>query len=52
MLCVRDGCQNMAVENPGWDAEYCSNECVVTHCRDIFTAWVAARGGHNSFPIK
>lgn len=32
-LCVRDGCHNMAVENPGWDAEYCSNECVVTHCR-------------------
>lgn len=52
MLCVRNGCQNLAVENPGWDAEYCSNECVVSHCRDIFTAWVAARGGQSSFPVK
>ncbi|XP_025115225.1 thymocyte selection-associated high mobility group box protein TOX-like isoform X3 [Pomacea canaliculata] len=51
-LCVRDGCHNMAVENPGWDAEYCSNECVVTHCRDIFTAWVAARGGSSAFTVK
>ncbi|KAK7115115.1 TOX high mobility group box family member 3-like [Littorina saxatilis] len=52
VLCVRDGCRNMAVENPGWDAEYCSNECVVTHCRDIFTAWVASRGGGSTYAVK
>lgn len=42
-MCVRSGCHNMATENPGWDREYCSSECVVNHCRDVFTAWVAAR---------
>ncbi|XP_074645488.1 uncharacterized protein LOC141901861 isoform X3 [Tubulanus polymorphus] len=42
-LCTRNGCQNIAVGNTGWDNEYCSNDCVVTHCRDVFTAWVVSR---------
>lgn len=32
-LCVRAGCTNPAVESRDWDKEYCSNECVATHCR-------------------
>ncbi|KAK3085630.1 hypothetical protein FSP39_006440 [Pinctada imbricata] len=32
-MCVRNGCTNPTIENPGWDNEYCSNECVVSHCR-------------------
>ncbi|XP_055794400.1 TOX high mobility group box family member 4-like [Salvelinus fontinalis] len=43
-LCVRAGCTNPAVENKDWDREYCSNECVATHCRDVFMAWCAIRG--------
>ncbi|XP_042185419.1 TOX high mobility group box family member 4b isoform X1 [Oncorhynchus tshawytscha] len=43
-LCVRAGCTNPAVENRDWDREYCSNECVATHCRDVFMAWCAIRG--------
>ncbi|XP_041377089.1 thymocyte selection-associated high mobility group box protein TOX-like isoform X2 [Gigantopelta aegis] len=50
--CQRSGCTNQAIENPGWDNEYCSNECVVHHCRDIFTAWVSSRGGGSAFPVK
>ena len=41
-LCVRDGCCNMAVDDPGWDTDYCSNECVVRHCRLVWclTFWL------------
>lgn len=41
--CVRDGCSNQAVSCPYWDNEYCSNECVYSHCRDVFDAWVSTR---------
>ncbi|XP_046544132.1 TOX high mobility group box family member 3-like isoform X1 [Haliotis rubra] len=51
-LCVRNGCINQAIDNPGWDSEYCSNECVVSHCRDIFTAWVASKQGGSTFQVK
>uniref|UniRef100_A0A3Q3WQU8 HMG box domain-containing protein n=1 Tax=Mola mola TaxID=94237 RepID=A0A3Q3WQU8_MOLML len=42
-LCVRAGCNKPAVESDDWDKEYCSNECVATHCRDIFKAWCSIR---------
>lgn len=38
-MCVRNGCQNNAIDNPGWDSEYCSNECVVSHCRFVFLSF-------------
>lgn len=34
-VCVRAGCNNPAVESDDWDKEYCSNECVATHCRCV-----------------
>ncbi|XP_037615175.1 TOX high mobility group box family member 4b isoform X3 [Sebastes umbrosus] len=43
-ICVRAGCTKPAVESKDWDKEYCSNECVATHCRDVFMAWCAIRG--------
>ncbi|XP_038597167.1 TOX high mobility group box family member 4 isoform X2 [Tachyglossus aculeatus] len=46
--CVRSGCENPPVVSKDWDNEYCSNECVVKHCRDVFQAWVASR---NSSPV-
>ncbi|XP_035005141.1 TOX high mobility group box family member 4b isoform X1 [Hippoglossus stenolepis] len=42
--CMRAGCTNPAVESTDWDKDYCSNECVATHCRDVFMAWCAIRG--------
>ncbi|XP_067833540.1 TOX high mobility group box family member 4-like [Heptranchias perlo] len=33
LLCVRTGCTNCPVSSTDWDSEYCSNECVVSHCR-------------------
>ncbi|XP_071759785.1 epidermal Langerhans cell protein LCP1-like isoform X2 [Centroberyx gerrardi] len=42
-VCARAGCNNPAVESKDWDKEYCSNECVATHCRDIFMAWCSIR---------
>ncbi|KAL0970051.1 hypothetical protein UPYG_G00236470 [Umbra pygmaea] len=47
-ICVRAGCTNPAVENKDWDMEYCSNECVATHCRDVFMAWCAIRGQNST----
>lgn len=34
-VCVRAGCNNPAIESEDWDKEYCSNECVATHCRCV-----------------
>lgn len=34
-ICIRAGCTNPAVESKDWDMEYCSNECVATHCRCV-----------------
>uniref|UniRef100_A0A8C4DNY3 TOX high mobility group box family member 4 b n=1 Tax=Dicentrarchus labrax TaxID=13489 RepID=A0A8C4DNY3_DICLA len=42
-ICVRAGCTNPAVESKDWDKEYCSNECVATHCR-----WVRRKTCYSS----
>lgn len=47
--CLRNGCPNPAIDSPDWDREYCSSECVVSHCRDVFTAWVASRQANNTY---
>ncbi|XP_062373286.1 TOX high mobility group box family member 4b isoform X4 [Sardina pilchardus] len=47
-VCVRAGCNNPPVESKDWDREYCSNECVATHCRDVFMAWCAIRGQNST----
>lgn len=31
--CIHHGCPNPAISNNEWEDEYCSNECVVSHCR-------------------
>ncbi|XP_072297122.1 TOX high mobility group box family member 4-B isoform X2 [Eucyclogobius newberryi] len=43
MVCLRAGCNKPAVDSEDWDKEYCSNECVATHCRDIFQAWCSIK---------
>uniref|UniRef100_A0A3B3I1R2 TOX high mobility group box family member 4 a n=1 Tax=Oryzias latipes TaxID=8090 RepID=A0A3B3I1R2_ORYLA len=40
---VLAGCNNPAVDSEDWDKEYCSNECVATHCRDVFQAWCSIK---------
>ncbi|CAB4069858.1 unnamed protein product [Lepeophtheirus salmonis] len=42
-LCVRRGCPNNAVRNSEWEDEYCSNDCVVLHCRNVFEEWTQDR---------
>ncbi|XP_069735322.1 TOX high mobility group box family member 4 [Phaenicophaeus curvirostris] len=46
--CLRAGCANAPVASGDWDEEYCSSECLVKHCRDVFLAWLAARNAGNS----
>ncbi|XP_051565627.1 TOX high mobility group box family member 4-like isoform X2 [Myxocyprinus asiaticus] len=48
IVCVRAGCNNPPIESKDWDREYCSNECVATHCRDVFMAWCAIRGQNST----
>ncbi|XP_012885123.1 PREDICTED: TOX high mobility group box family member 4 [Dipodomys ordii] len=50
--CVRSGCENPPVVSKDWDNEYCSNECVVKHCRDVFLAWVASRNPNTVVFVK
>uniref|UniRef100_A0AAY4ASY2 HMG box domain-containing protein n=1 Tax=Denticeps clupeoides TaxID=299321 RepID=A0AAY4ASY2_9TELE len=47
-MCVRAGCTNPAVESMDWNKEYCSNECVVSHCRDVFMAWCSFRSQNST----
>ncbi|CRK96781.1 CLUMA_CG009916, isoform A [Clunio marinus] len=41
--CIRSGCKNPAIVSIDWEDEYCSNECVTTHCKDVFANWVQAQ---------
>ncbi|KAL1416487.1 hypothetical protein MTO96_027952 [Rhipicephalus appendiculatus] len=41
--CRRSGCPNPPVPSHEWDVEYCSSECVILHCKDVFSGWVAQR---------
>lgn len=43
--CIRIGCTNAAIVSNDWEDEYCSNECVITHCRDVFGNWVQSQSG-------
>lgn len=47
-VCIRAGCNNPPIHSKDWDREYCSNECVATHCRDVFMAWCAIRGPNST----
>lgn len=39
--CIKQGCEKVAIKSSEWDDEYCSNECAVGHCKDVFTRWVS-----------
>jgi len=40
-MCIKRGCSNLAVKSPEWDDEFCSDECAVGHCKDVFGIWVS-----------
>lgn len=42
--CIRNGCTNQAITSPDWEDEYCSNECVINHCGDVFGNWIQKNG--------
>ncbi len=38
--CGRPGCTNLVQRTPdGWAEEFCSNECVVGQCKEVYTNW-------------
>ncbi|XP_068725565.1 uncharacterized protein [Montipora capricornis] len=42
-MCACDGCNKPARTTKERGTQYCSNECVVKHCRLAFTVWVTQR---------
>lgn len=39
-ICIRSGCTNPAVVSIDWEDEYCSNECCLSHCKNVFASWI------------
>ncbi|KAG9328136.1 hypothetical protein JZ751_016285 [Albula glossodonta] len=50
--CLRAGCTNPPVESKDWDREYCSNECVATHCRYRIHEAVRKLGGTGGLALQ
>uniref|UniRef100_A0A2K6JSH5 TOX high mobility group box family member 4 n=1 Tax=Rhinopithecus bieti TaxID=61621 RepID=A0A2K6JSH5_RHIBE len=50
LRCLSSGCENTSIVSKDWNNEYCSNECVVKHCRDVFLVWVASRNSNSVNP--
>ncbi|KAJ7381512.1 TOX high mobility group box member 3 [Desmophyllum pertusum] len=42
-VCLCDGCNKPARTTKERGTQYCSNECIVKHCRLAFTVWVEQR---------
>lgn len=42
-ICAKQGCQNRSIDSSQWDGEFCSEECCVKHCADVFRAWTSNR---------
>ena len=40
-MCIKRGCSKVAIKSSEWDDEYCSNDCAVGHCQDVFALYVA-----------
>ncbi len=41
-VCGRPGCNNPVQRNAdGWISEFCSNECVVGQCQEVYTSWTS-----------
>lgn len=38
-ICIRDGCDSISVESTQWDSEFCSENCCVQYCADMFYSW-------------
>ena len=39
-ICGRPGCNNPVQRSPdGWQSDFCSNECVVGQCKEVYTNW-------------
>jgi hypothetical protein len=47
--CIRDGCSNFSIVSLEWEDEYCSNECAIFHCKDVFKNFVAANKNGQAF---
>lgn len=42
-ICVRETCPNPVKVTRERGAQYCSNECLVLYCREVFDSWVLDR---------
>ena len=50
-ICGRPGCNNPVQRGPdGWQNDFCSNECVVGQCRDVYSSWSSTTQGPHPGP--
>ena len=42
-ICARDGCQRTTIDSNQWDREFCSEECCVRYCSDVFRNWTTRK---------
>ena len=53
-VCSRPGCGNpvnrSSSGHEGWSSEYCSNECVVGQCKDVYSNWSSSGPGGTNRP--
>ena len=42
-VCARDGCQRTTIDSNQWDREFCSEECCVLYCSDVFRTWTSRK---------
>ena len=53
-VCSRPGCGNpvnrSSSGHEGWSSEYCSNECVVGQCKDVYSNWSSSGPGGANRP--
>ena len=42
-ICGRPGCNNPVQRGAnGWQNDFCSNECVVGQCKDVYSSWTSS----------
>lgn len=42
-ICVRSGCRRPPVDSSQWDREFCSEECCVRYCAEVFRTWTSSK---------
>lgn len=48
--CIRAGCDSQVAQSTQWDSEFCSEECCVKHCAEMFSHWTNRKSSEPAKP--